>query len=187
MPGDPASSATGLRRVVYLALAGIFFALGMIGVVLPGLPTTPFLLLTSYLLLRSWPALNNRMLRSRFVGSILRDWQQHGGVRPHVKVKSIALIAAMLTASVWFGRLPLPASAAILMLGMVGIVIVARLPNVQQPDTGNETPRQLERRAHSKEAAIPRAQTGRNSERQRMDSGQNGPRCHASTSRDLTD
>src|SRR5688572_19661559 len=43
----------GWRKVVYLLLAGLSLSLGLLGVLLPGLPTTPFVLLGSYFLVRS--------------------------------------------------------------------------------------------------------------------------------------
>ena len=71
-------SVTGLRRMLYLLLAGGFFVLAMAGVILPGLPTTPFLLLTSYFLVRSYPRLNERLIKSKLFGPILVDWHVKG-------------------------------------------------------------------------------------------------------------
>ncbi|MEX0794936.1 MAG: YbaN family protein, partial [Pirellulaceae bacterium] len=82
-PHSPLKLVTGPRRVMYLALAAVFFVLGFLGALLPILPTTPFLLLTSYLLVRSFPALNDKLLHAPLVGEILRDWQVRRGVRPH--------------------------------------------------------------------------------------------------------
>jgi uncharacterized membrane protein YbaN (DUF454 family) len=84
-----------------MALAGLFFVLGALGAVLPVLPTTPFLLLTSYFLARSSPRLNRWLLASRFFGPILRDWQQLGGVRPDVKVKAVMIVLLAVSLSLW--------------------------------------------------------------------------------------
>jgi uncharacterized membrane protein YbaN (DUF454 family) len=126
------TTVTGLRRGIYVVVAGIAFVLGMVGVVLPGLPATPFLLLTSYLLMRAWPTLNERMLRSPFIGSLLRDWHEHRGVRRHVKVRGIVLIVGMLTLSIWLGDFPLPIAGGILACGCVGLAVVMRLPTIDE-------------------------------------------------------
>src|SRR5262249_48391693 len=49
----PVEVATGPKRILYLALAGGSFGMALVGLVLPGIPTVPFLLATSYYLARS--------------------------------------------------------------------------------------------------------------------------------------
>lgn len=124
--------ARGPLRIVYFACAGLFFALGVCGAVLPGLPTTPFLLLTSYFLVRCSPACNRALLRSRFFGPILRDWQQHRGVRGYVKAQAIGMVVLVVAAS-WYFSQPTPAMlTTILICAGIGIGIVICLPSVRE-------------------------------------------------------
>lgn len=127
--------SSGLRKVVLLTLAGVFFVLSVIGALLPGLPATPFLLLTSYFLVRSSPALNARLLQSRMFGPILVDWQVHGGVRNHVRWKAIAVVAATITLTIAFAGYSRSISAAIITLAFIGILVILNLP------TANDRPR----------------------------------------------
>ena len=120
-----------VRRAIYLFIAGVAFALGMLGVLLPGLPTTPFLLVTSALLLRAWPAMHKRMLRSRFIGGMLSDWRAHRGVRPHVKVRAITLVVAAVTATIIFGGLSALAAAAAGGCAGIGVLVIVLLPTVR--------------------------------------------------------
>ena len=76
-------------RALYLSLAGLFFVLAVLGVFLPVLPTTPFLLLTSWCLVRSSPALHARLRRSPLFGPLLADWERHHGVRLYVKISAL--------------------------------------------------------------------------------------------------
>jgi hypothetical protein len=62
--------ATGPRRLYYLALAGGSFTLTVIGLIVPGIPTIPFLVATGYYLARSSPRLNKALSRSWFFGPI---------------------------------------------------------------------------------------------------------------------
>jgi uncharacterized membrane protein YbaN (DUF454 family) len=78
-------------KLFYLPPAALFFVLAAVGVFIPGLPTTQFLLLTSYFLVRSSPRLNARLQRSRFFGTILMDWHVHGGIRRDVKEKAVSI------------------------------------------------------------------------------------------------
>jgi len=117
--------------VVYLILAALFFLLGAIGVILPGVPTTPFLLLTSYFLVRSWPRLNDALLRSRLFGPILRDWQQHRGVRPHIKLRASIFVAVVVGASIYFSGMPPVAAGLVVLCASVGIGVIWRLPSIR--------------------------------------------------------
>jgi hypothetical protein len=118
------------RRGLYLLLAGVFFALAVLGTILPGLPTTPFLLLTSFFLIRSSPSLNAKLLASRRFGPLLENWHRHRAVTRRVKWTALAATTVAVSASALFGNLPPAALAAVLLAGATGIIVVARLPVV---------------------------------------------------------
>jgi len=122
----------GLKRAVCVVLAGLFFALAVLGVILPGLPTTPFLLLTSYFLIRSSDRLHKKLLASKRFGPLLRDWHEHRALRPRVKIFSLVACAATVTAATAFGGLRGWAAAAVLAAGVTGIVYVARIPVIRR-------------------------------------------------------
>lgn len=123
--------------------AGVTFTLAVFGAVLPGLPTTPFLLLTSYCLLRVSPSLNRRLLRMPVFGPMLADWQTRRGVRPGVKTKAIGLIVVVVAATLWLSPLPLLAKAGVAILAAGGVAMVASLrvlgPREPAPSTAYST------------------------------------------------
>ena len=123
--------AKGPRRYLYLLLAGVFFVLACVGVLLPGLPTTPFLLLTSYFLLRSSPSLNRKLMQSRVFGRMLRDWHRRGALRPRVKAFSLLACSSVILLSVFLGRMPAIARAVVAAAGAYGIWFVWRLPVIR--------------------------------------------------------
>lgn len=131
---------TGWRRGLYLSLAAVFFGLGAVGAMLPGLPTTPFLLLTSFFLIRSSPRLNRRLMQSRFFGSILRDWHEHRGVRTHVKVKTVVLILLVMVVSLYFGPQNGWMKLGLVAVVSIGLVVVVRLPTVPSGPSGSPSP-----------------------------------------------
>lgn len=130
-PRQPPPTVTGVRRFVYLTLAAIFFVLGAIGAILPGLPTTPLLLLTSYFLLRTSPKLNEKLLQSRFFGPILTDWQRRGGVRRHIKLKAAIVVVIAVSLTLYFSAFAPAWKWVIAACGVVGLTVVLRLPEVQ--------------------------------------------------------
>ncbi len=131
------SIAKGSRRYFYLVLAGMFFVLASVGVLLPGIPTTPFVLLTSYFLIRSSPFLNRRLMQSKVFGAMLRDWHRHRALKPRVKTVSLLACSSVILLSVFFGGMPAAARAVVVAAGICGIWFVWRLPvirNTPGPD-----------------------------------------------------
>ena len=70
----------GVRRLAWLVLAYVTLALGVIGIFVPGLPTTPFVLLSAYAAARGSRRLHAWLLAHRQFGPMIRDWQATGAV-----------------------------------------------------------------------------------------------------------
>lgn len=130
-PPSIAQPLQGWRRLVLLVLAGLLFLIGVVGAILPGLPATPFLLLTSYLLLRSSPRLNAVLLRSRFFGPILTDWQRHRGVRRNVRRKAIVAVVVAVLVTIYVSDYSQGATIGVALLALIGIGVIFRLPTIE--------------------------------------------------------
>ena len=131
--------AGGWKRVACLALAGVFFVVGVLGALLPVLPATPFLLLASYFLSKSSPRLNRALLRSRLFGPILRDWQQLGGIRRSVRIKAVVAVILAVAVTFFVSELSAAAMLAVVVLAQIGIVVVFRLPSATEAATTRPT------------------------------------------------
>ena|GEM_PF-508775 len=129
--GEPMESR-GCRRYLYLLVAGFFFVLGFLGALLPGLPATPFLLLTSYFLVRSSPKLNERLLNSKFIGPILVDWQVHGGVTPQVKRRAILIVVIAVGLTLYLTGESWRTGMVVVVLAAIGVFVIWRLPVVSR-------------------------------------------------------
>lgn len=91
----------GLARLLLLVAGWVALLLGGIGVILPVLPTAPFLLLAVACFSRSSDAMVERIYRMPFAGKYLRDWQEDG-ISPRMKWAAlgalwIAALATVLT------------------------------------------------------------------------------------------
>lgn len=118
-----------LGRALWLGLAAISLALGVIGIVLPVVPTTPFILLAAFAAARGSRRLHDWMRNHPRFGSMLRDWERSGAVSrrakyfatvtmlgsvvfmfvfsPHWWVAAIAA-AIMLIVAIWLWMRPEP-------------------------------------------------------------------------------
>ena len=118
-------------KLVYLALALLFFVLGMIGVVLPGIPTTPFLLLMGFFLVRVSPRLHAWILTWPVVGKPLTEWDQRGGVRMGVKILAYVMVGGLVLFTWLFRDLNLYFKLAITLEAIIGLIVVYRLPTIR--------------------------------------------------------
>ncbi|MFT0216799.1 YbaN family protein [Acinetobacter baumannii] len=84
-----------MRTLFWRTLVVIFITLGIIGAILPGMPTTVFLILAAWAASKGWPQMDAWLLNHPKYGITLRDWRANGTV-PR-KAKWIATI--MMTAS----------------------------------------------------------------------------------------
>lgn len=111
-----------------LAGAGVVFVIiGGVGVVVPGLPTTVFLIIASWCFARSCPWLERRLIRNRFFGPFLHYLEP--GVRMPLRARLITM-GAMWTAVLISSALALShnawISAGIVLAGCVGTIVIWR-------------------------------------------------------------
>lgn len=115
-----------------LTLLGLFFvALGIIGAVLPVLPTTPFLLLALACFANSSPRFHHKLLNNRWFGTALQQWGANRSITRSTKVKAMLMIVVTFAVSigVLHGRLPL--QLGLLTLGSILLVFIWRLKEDQ--------------------------------------------------------
>ncbi len=79
------------------ALGFMFVGLGLAGVFLPLLPTTPFLLLAAGCFARSSPAFHDWLLTHRLLGPYIRDWKRDRSIPLTAKVTAVSMMAASLS------------------------------------------------------------------------------------------
>lgn len=93
-------------RTLWLVLGLFFVGLGIIGAVLPVLPTTPFMLLAAYCFAKSSPRLHAWLLSHPVFGPAIVDWQAHGAISRRAKILAASMMLAAFLLSVVL-RLPL--------------------------------------------------------------------------------
>ncbi len=94
MPADAKeSTAKGRFRWAWWLLAYISLGLGVVGVVVPGLPTVPFVLLSAFAAARGSQRLHRKLLAHAQFGPMIIDWQAHGAVTRRAKVFAVVMMA----------------------------------------------------------------------------------------------
>ncbi|HGJ5898373.1 DUF454 family protein [Arsenophonus apicola] len=90
-----------LQRVLLIIMGWISIVLATFGLLLPLLPTTPFLLLAAWCFSRSSPRFHHWLLYNSWFGKYIRHWQQHSALPKGVKIKLIIIILFTFVFSLW--------------------------------------------------------------------------------------
>ncbi|HRX35964.1 MAG TPA: YbaN family protein [Aestuariivirga sp.] len=116
-----------LTKPLLIGTGWMCVGLGIIGIIMPMFPTTPFLLVAVWAFSKSSPELAERIRNHRLAGPYIRDWQDEGVIPVKAKIIAVVMMAAML-AYLHFVAKPPPwtvASAATVMAA-VAIFIITR-------------------------------------------------------------
>ena len=125
----PPPDITGRNRVsraAWLTLGLACVALGAIGVVLPLLPTTIFLIIAAYAFARSSPRLHGWLMGHHVFGPVIKDWQARGAIGRKAKMMALISMGVIVALSVIFGAPRLVWIVQILVLVPVALFIVTR-------------------------------------------------------------
>ena len=115
-------------RAIWAFLGLAVLALGIIGIVLPLLPTVPFLLLAAFFFARSSETLHTWLLDHPKLGPPIQDWNERGSISKRAKTYATMSIAAALFLSVYLALNPLILAIQAVCLGCVLLFIWTR-PN----------------------------------------------------------
>lgn len=123
-----------MLRYIYLILGLITLSLGLLGIITPGLPTTPFLLLTAFLFTKSSPRLYKKLLDNKITGSYIK--RVNGGLSLKARLISITLMWCMVSFTTFVVFSDWKYRFIMLSLGVIGTIaqlIVLRKRKVKVP------------------------------------------------------
>ena len=117
---------TRAARLTWLVVGLVALVLGAIGIALPLLPTTPFILLAAFAFARSSERLHEWLVTHDVFGSLIDNWHRHGAISRRAKVVSIISMAAVLAISVVMAAPPAVIVAQLVVLGAAALFILTR-------------------------------------------------------------
>jgi uncharacterized membrane protein YbaN (DUF454 family) len=116
-----------LLRRLFIVLGFLALLLGLLGVFLPILPTTPFILLAAFCFGKGSARFHQWLLNHHLTGPLIKDWYEHQSLRPRVKrwvylfvVLSFST-SVMLVQATWL-KLSLAG------LGLLLLIVLWRIP-----------------------------------------------------------
>lgn len=127
-------------RAAWLAAGWLLFGVGVIGVIVPGLPTTPPLLLALACFARGSDHLHDWLLGHRVFGPPLQRWRRHRVIAVRAKVTAVTMMLGSFAYLWGWSSLPVWGVLAIGAVMLVGIVVVLRIPHSIARDDASPYP-----------------------------------------------
>lgn len=124
---DAEVSRSALKRLLWVSLGLTSVALGVVGIFLPVLPTTPFILLAGFAFARSSTRFYNWLLSHRIFGPMVYEWRERRTIPRRVKAIAVTLIVVTFTISIAF---VIPVLVGQLVMAAVGVGVVGWLLQV---------------------------------------------------------
>lgn len=144
--------AERLRQWFYGTLAMASLGMAWVGLLVPGIPTIPFVLLTAHFALKSSPALRKQLLNNRTFGPMMRDWDEHRAIRRSVRNRAYLLTLTLAGITLLLTPPSVVLYAVIVTMSGIGLFLISRIrvlethvhrhhdqphPNVIKPDDIN--------------------------------------------------
>lgn len=117
------------RRWLLFALGWLLFALGMVGLLLPVVPTTPFMLLALWAFSRSSRRFHDWLYNHRLFGPRLRAFRENRVIPLRVKLVAIGGMSASLSFMLLVAKIDWPYAAAAGAVMAVGAIYILRCPS----------------------------------------------------------
>ncbi len=120
-------------RAFFLTAGTVALVLGLAGIFLPLLPTTPFVLLAAACYARGSRRFYEWLLANRTFGPIILEWRRHHSIPYRTKVTAIVLMSMTLATSIALFAEPLWLKGLLAALGVGLAVWMYRLPSRDRP------------------------------------------------------
>jgi len=119
-----------VKRVIYLVIGTLALVLGAIGLFLPVLPTTPFVILAAACYLRSSKRMYAWILRNELFGETIENYQAGRGLKRNTKIRALGLMWAAISISAFFFVDQLIFRGAMFLVASGVTVYILRLPTL---------------------------------------------------------
>ncbi len=119
---------------LYVALGWLCLALGFVGIFLPVLPTTPFVLLAAWLFSKGSERLHRWLLSSKTFGPVIRDWERDGVIRPRAKALSLTMMALLFGYTLIFVDVKPVVKVVVSSIGLATAAFILSRPSAPRPD-----------------------------------------------------
>jgi uncharacterized membrane protein YbaN (DUF454 family) len=118
-----------LVRMLLWTLGSLALLLGIIGIFLPGLPTTPFVLVAAACYARASEPFYRWLIANPTFGPLIIEWRRHHSMPHRIKILAITLMSLTISASIWTLSAMLWLQAMLACIGIATAIWLWRIPS----------------------------------------------------------
>lgn len=119
-----------ITNPLFIILGLLSLLMGIIGIFLPLLPTTPFALLAAYFFSKGSRKLHIWLLSTKYLGRIIRDWESNGIIRPKAKIYSSILIIPLFMYTLIYVKVHLIIKIIVSLIGISVLIFIWTRPSM---------------------------------------------------------
>jgi uncharacterized membrane protein YbaN (DUF454 family) len=117
------------KNLPYLLLGHFFLLLGFVGLFLPLLPTTPFILLSAFFYSKGSTRMHQWLLGSKYFGSLIEDWNKKGAINIKAKILSTIMIVLLFSYSLFLLQVILILKFVVALIGVLVLGFILSRPS----------------------------------------------------------
>ena len=121
-----------MTKIIFIILGSLFLGLGVIGIILPGIPGTPFLLIASACYVRSSSRLYGWLMHHPVLGTHIRAFREHRAMSPKSKIVALCSMWIAIGFSTIFVFDQLAVRIIMVAAGGVGTTVILRVPVLRE-------------------------------------------------------
>lgn len=117
------------KRIIFWALGIIFLFLAIIGILLPLLPTTPFLILAAFCFSRSSEKYHNWLRNHNIAGPVIRNWEDYGAISKKSKIVSVTMMILLMSYTIAEFNFSIYIKLAAILMAMAATFFILTRPS----------------------------------------------------------
>ena len=129
-----------MKRQIYKPLGILCLALGALGLVLPILPTTPFVLLAAWLFAQSSEKWHRKLMESELFGPMIKNWEENRCISRRTKIVGLCAMLVAGGASIIFAMDDTVLRLVTALLMTIGATVLLLIPTCTDPDECSSRP-----------------------------------------------